>query len=52
MSSSIDIQKKIHVINIKLRQNWTKYDKELKNVVFDKNVISKIVHNCFHKAML
>ena len=50
--SSIGNQKKIQVINMKLRQSWTKYDKDFQTVVFDKSVISKLIQNCFNDALL
>jgi hypothetical protein len=43
MSDSVGNQKKIHVINIKVRQAWSKYDKESKQIIFDKANIVKII---------
>ena len=52
MSDSVGNQKKIHVINIKVRQAWSKYDKESKQIVFDKANIVKIIQQSFTDAML
>ena len=50
--SSTGNQKKLQVINMKLRQSWSKYDKDFKTVVFDKTIIVKLIQNVFNDAML
>jgi hypothetical protein len=45
-------EKKIHVINMKLRTCWSKYDKNYQHIIFDKSVIATVIENCFIDAML
>jgi hypothetical protein len=45
-------QKKIQVLNMKLRQIWPKYAKDQTNVVFEKANVVKIIQTSFTEAML
>jgi hypothetical protein len=52
MSDSVGNQKKIHVINMKVRQAWSKYDKDSRQIIYDKANIIKIIQQSFTDAML
>jgi hypothetical protein len=51
-SSSLGNDKKLHVIGMKLKMIWPKFDKDSKLVIFEKTVIAKAIQNFFTEAML